>query len=590
MKRRDFLKASVAVALTAGGSLPVVKARAATPSRLIDAHCHIFNADDLPIVQFIEKVALPQQADFKQYATKYGHALRFMVRFLADWMKEDAPGAVAETDLIQKIDSGLAQPRTREQIREQEIGYLADLIERFKNLRIREKSFPFQDQLIAYYLPGAVVAFLHREAYPESFTDTGIGNIDHAFDPDYWRDSKDLARQVYLQAKGPMSRYLRWGLIFTRHRFEIADELNRIHGDRAKLMTPALVDFSRWLNDKYEVNLPAQVRVMGMIARRKGTLRIHGYAPFDPLREAVHRKTNQGDESPFALAKRAVAEEGFIGIKLYPPMGFLPLDNAKKLSAGDYPRRLQKIFGTKLNVALDAALSDLYCWCVAEEVPILSHAADSNGSDEGYEHRANPDNWAVVTQNFPGVRLALAHFGDFQAGFDRPGNRRPKLSNTWEWKMAALSKQSTESQVFIDISYMTTPLLDKNHARRQEVLRMLRTLRTEFGSIAERLLFGTDWLMFGKEGGFAAFNRNARFAEQVVELFEEAGFLPVECERIMYFNAGNFLGLALPPNQVGNRQRLNKFYGENSLPAGWLDDFPIQPGGTPAGRQCPSVL
>ena len=178
---------------------------------------------------------------------------------------------------------------------------------------------------------------------------------------------------------------------------------------------------------------------MGRIARRDGTMRVHGYAPFDPLREALYRKRNESGKSPLDLIKRALTSEGFIGVKLYPPMGFLPYDNAKTLNS-DFPKHLEPIFGKKLGVALDAVFDDFYCWCVAEQVPVLAHAADPNGADENYSKRARPDNWAVVTGKFPGIRVSLAHFGDFDAGFDRSGNRNPRLSNTLDWRIAMLSR------------------------------------------------------------------------------------------------------------------------------------------------------
>ena len=54
--RRDFIKGCAAAAL-ANPLFASLRADAMTVVAIVDAHCHIFNGDDLPIVQFIEKVA-----------------------------------------------------------------------------------------------------------------------------------------------------------------------------------------------------------------------------------------------------------------------------------------------------------------------------------------------------------------------------------------------------------------------------------------------------------------------------------------------------------------------------------------------------
>jgi predicted TIM-barrel fold metal-dependent hydrolase len=579
MRRRTFLAGASSTALLAVGWPRLSFADTHQSARIIDCHCHIFNADDLPIVGFVERVVLPSRDEFKKYETQYGNVIRFLVRYLAEWMKENAPDTEDEIAELEKFKAGQARPRSPAKIRVDDIDQIADLIDGLKDLRIRGERFTFREGIVSAYLPGVVVGLMHREAYPERFTDTGIGNRDGAFDPDHWVISEELAKKLYDEGKGPIAHYLRWGSVFTHFRHELADELTRIHGDRLKLVTPALIDYSNWLDDRADVKLASQVEVMGRIARRAGAIPVHGFAPFDPLREAIHRKAGSPGESPLALAKRAVREESFIGVKLYPPMGFLPLGNAKTLFAGDYPPHLKRIFGNAMNVALDAALADLYAWCVAEQVPVLAHAADSNGAGQGYSKRADPSHWRLVTEKFPGIRLSLAHFGDFDAGFDRPGNRNPKLSGTWEWHLAELVRVSPTSLVFADLSYLSTVLLEPADNRRREVVRMLKGIRAEFGGIAQRMLFGTDWIMFGNEAAFDTYNRKGQLADRVGDLLNSADFGDPEIDAVMYGNATSFLGLTLPPERAGNRQRLKKFYEANALDAGWLSEIAVQPGG-----------
>jgi len=574
MLRREFISRAGAFAV-AGAFLPTDRASAAAPAAIVDAHCHIFNGDDLPVVGFMEKVVLPQQPEFKDYVTQYGHVIRFFVRFLTDSLREKTKTAHDEVGVLDEIKAGTKTPRSQGAIRQADVDLLTEIIENLRNVHINGRAFPFREGLVSYYLPAIVIGNLHREAYPAIYKHKGLDNIDGEFDWQTWRSSGDLAADVYRDGRGPLSHYLRWALLFTHYRYEIADELARIHGNSVRLLLPALVDYSNWLNDPYDVKLSAQVTVMGRIARRKGSIRVHGYAPFDPLREALHRYNNLTTESPLALVKRAVAEEGFIGVKLYPPMGFLPYQNKPTLSAGDYPAHLDKGFRKTMSGALDAVLADLYSWCVAEQVPVLAHAANSNGAEPDYSARANPDNWAAVAKAFPGIRLSLAHFGDFELGFAKPNRPKPKLEATWEWKMAKLSQSNPQSLIYIDMSYLQRAMLNADNGQRKEIQRMLDEMRGNFTGLGDRLLFGTDWLMFGRELGFPAFDRDGRYAERVGDVLRAAEFDQPARDRIMSSNAGNFLGLNLPETAHGNRARLKQFYAKHGLDDSWLNGFPV---------------
>src|SRR5262245_4904576 len=71
-----------------------------------------------------------------------------------------------------------------------------------------------------------------------------------------------------------LGRYIRWALLYTRHRYELAEELDQLHGkvgqkSRIVLMTPAIVDFSKWLEDEDQLSIEQQVDVMARVACRK---------------------------------------------------------------------------------------------------------------------------------------------------------------------------------------------------------------------------------------------------------------------------------------------------------------------------------
>ena len=72
MRRRDFVAGGIALAGKA--ALPVSGwAQPAAPriDRIIDAHCHIFNAADLPIEGFTKKIMVPKSAQTSELVARF---------------------------------------------------------------------------------------------------------------------------------------------------------------------------------------------------------------------------------------------------------------------------------------------------------------------------------------------------------------------------------------------------------------------------------------------------------------------------------------------------------------------------------------
>ena len=573
MKRREFVFGGTAAFGAAQLPFLISKGRADVPQRLIDAHCHVFNADDLPVVGFVEKVVVNEHPDFIKAFQNFPYAAHFYVRFLGDWLQKKAPSGQEEIDHLSNPDDA----RSAARIRDDEIKYVVDLITQLQGLYFAGKNIPVGDLIFGFYAPNVIIGLMHREAFPIVFNGKGAGNTDGAYSPDHWYDPDFLAPYLYDRGKGPVSRYLKWGLRLTRYRSELVDELSRVHDGKARLVTPALIDYSHWLDDKHDVKLAQQVAVMARIARRPGHTRVHGFAPFDPLREAIYRVAPQPEaEEPLALVKRAVGENGFVGVKLYPPMGFKPIGNIR-FAVGEFPKHIRDTFKKKnIGGELDHVLTDLFTWCAAEQVPILAHASDSNGSAPGYSARANPDYWAAVVDLFPTLRLSLAHFGDFDEAF--PNARRPnpqQLVDTWEWKMAKLISAYPNSLIFADMSYFRAAMLAADNQVRRKVVQLFKDTLKAFPLLAKRLMFGSDWVMLGQEERFGGLGDDGRYVDRVDDLLREVALAQGDREAIMFANPSIYLGLDKAQATGGNRVRLRKFYADHNLADGWLDELVV---------------
>ena len=413
MRRREFLAAGSAAA----GVMVVPKLAwtqpAAPPIRYIDAHCHISNASDLPIVGFVEKAVLPNLENLKIDAAKYRETIRFYLTYLAAWVVGRGYSASTERDRLIAIANGTGSKRTPEKIEEDEIAALSSLIEDLRNRRPPRVSGRLTEQMLASIAPQILIGLMHREAFPDRFWVKGYdrqalnNNADGAFTPENWSPSPFVAQDLYRTGRGPVTFYAKWALHFTRFRFELANELHAIHARRSVLLTPALIDYSRWLDVNDPTPLADQIEVMAQISRQKiepGTPRVHGFVAFDPLRQLIHEKLGRPvSESPMALVERAIEGEkrleggreivthkGFIGVKLYPPMGFRAAGNVSIGTAFPCSVRFgsgspgygtectgrtnaRDALGNTPGKLLDDVLARLYAWCVAHNVPILTH-------------------------------------------------------------------------------------------------------------------------------------------------------------------------------------------------------------------------
>jgi predicted TIM-barrel fold metal-dependent hydrolase len=591
MRRRDFLVGSLA-ALTNIYALPKMALAVGSPlpSKIIDVHCHIFNARDIPMVDFVEKAFVNTHPEIKRQVGPYEDLLDFVLHDLAKWLRTKAFTAKTE---IKQIDDN----KTRE-IADEDIKALTELIEkwRWEGKAILRSGLKIDKKLIGFYLPTTVIGFLHREVSPGTFDGpqqftfgNALDNSDDAFTREKWFDSDFLAAEAYKQLPGPMSRAIIWGLLFSRYRFELADELHhKIHGKRTVLLVPALVDFAKWLDASDPTSIAEQVDVMARISRRSASperARVHGFVPFDPLRQAIHDKLGRPtSEAPLATVQNAVEKSGFIGVKLYPPMGFRPSNNVGagddfpcfvrygKGSPGYAPKCIDAKntpdgLGKDPGMLIDQALETLFAWCDQRGVPIMAHTNNSNAAGPGYGTRADPKYWEPVMKSHQKLRINLAHFGSFSGAFVNDKFHQDLLPMTWEWEIGKLI-ESSNGRIFADLSYFSEAL---GADRKEQILICMSEFKKAFLTSGKALMYGSDWTMIGKESTFPVPFAAAQYPEIVAEFLAKTDYKD-DLNDIFFGNAVRFLGLAENIGSDSTRTRLQIFYGGGEK-ADWLKQF-----------------
>lgn len=377
---------------------------------------------------------------------------------------------------------------------------------------------------------------------------------------------------------------LEWAKLFGKPRRELIARLasfyTATHHD-CELITPAMVDFSTWLlhPDTEGKRLTDQVALMGAIAKLPGRPRVHGFVGFDPVRAILaplgHNPaggTALPVIDPHTLVRNAIAHHGFLGVKLYPPMGFRALNNGKgditfsknvkTFVAAALNRPDLQIDDRELGRMIDDELKKLYRYCADEGVPILAHAFNSNQAEACTGWRASPQYWGEVIEQFSTpakpLRLCLGHFGSFDA-HEQFKSCSDFSAKAWEVIIGGILKQAGGEFVFADLSYLSEVLDqgDGAQARRKKMRNQFKDFIANNDAKAEHICYGSDWIMLGREPG------HERYHIALGDfLRKDVGLNADQLANIYSRNAVRFLGLR-PGDK--NRERLEKFYQDNNI-------------------------
>jgi predicted TIM-barrel fold metal-dependent hydrolase len=554
--RRDVLKAGL-LFLTA--PLFNASALAKKPRRFIDVHCHFFNAADIPIRGFLERVVLSDYASSQTRGKEAEASIsvsiwKGMVAKLADLMlKNKAPTPQEEMACLSAGSSCGGNARylksAKETPAQKTQNALADVLERHYQTSQQKSSSPQAAEKNENV--DAFVDFVLEEmkASAPASSSKSMKSLGSSL-----RNSAESIAQFLTSGRSAFSRYFDWAQVLTDYRENIAAKYYSLYdtGSARLLMSaPALVDYNYWLEDQSPSPLQQQVELMGLLSLKQPTP-MHGFVAFDPLR-AVRGKP--GDPSPLDIAKEAVERHGFLGVKLYSPMGFKPTGNADgALVFPAFASQNERGFGEKL----DAALDGLYAWCNAEEVPILAHTTDSQSAGPDFAARAEPRFWEKVLAKYPKLKLNLAHFGNFSQAFGKESKPLRDYGKTWEHEIAELIKRGRYPSLYADISYFWWVL--EGSAEKEHIKAAKKLFVRYFDAAdpkAERLMFGTDWNMTGKSQGTADYVAN------VEAFFRDVGLTEKQLDNLFRKNALRFLGLN---GSTKATRRLAKFYEAGGKP------------------------
>jgi predicted TIM-barrel fold metal-dependent hydrolase len=306
------------------------------------------------------------------------------------------------------------------------------------------------------------------------------------------------------------------------------------------LFVPMLVDYDGWAGDKARSPLPDQIAVHGALARRSivrpvSGARLHPFVAFDPLRS-----------DGLDLVQTAVQKEGFIGVKVYPPVGFAPTCNARLLT------------GNKKAGDIDKSLDALYDYCTKNDVPITTHCASANEFGLGLRDLVAPHRWEPVLRRFPKLRLNLGHFGHMYGVDPKTG-----FKSCDAWIRQASYLMENFQNVYGDLSGSDLNL----DATADAYARLLKQAFLRYPSVPKRLMYGSDWWL--NRFSDAAPDYLNRFKASFAKRFPGETALLAD---VLGGNALRFLGFAeAGGGRAANGDRVARLYraaGQPSPP--WL--------------------
>lgn len=544
MERRSFLAGIAAASLVslvpnrgAAAGLQAATTGMLDAIRGVDAHCHIFNASDLPVTPFVVEVLLKQAPDSP--LNKLGARALGILQRRAPSAREEMDWLARRTDWA-TFTSSASLMRDARTMQATEVT-ADDSDARFRDawMEIAEEDpQSFNAFFGGYAETQARNPIVAADAAAEMLSSPNLAKIVRT-NP----DTVNFLVTQELSISGKIGAYLSFLKTFLRYRYENALTLSALHGKagqrRIGLFTPALVDFDLWIGSTdcaQTVPSPIgdQIALTARIATHSNQ-KIRCLAPFNPLRAIV-------DPGYFPMIEKAASKFGCLGFKLYPPMGFAPYGS---------PDGTVRALSCKTGITganINETMERFFAMCARERIPILAHGSPTNapGGDAVKALLGGPAYWEQAFKQFPAyfkgadpaVKVCIGHFG----GLSTKGH-----THGWASRLADMMK--AHECLYVDTSYFDGLLAGGTAAKD-----LMGRLRQVMGStvVLERTMYGSDWSMLAQEIGAESYPTVIEKALDDMRLTEAAK------DAIFYGNAYRFYGLRA--NGMG-RQRFLEAQG-----------------------------
>jgi predicted TIM-barrel fold metal-dependent hydrolase len=547
--RRDFV-AAVAGALAALPACaetailcpgdPAVS-NAATPLT-IDTHAHFFNGSDLQIREFLSQTTVGPDSELYSLVHAMGALLQRTAWHLAPSGQRELAAIRRYAALLKDCGGGADQLRSASASSFRE-GY-----------DIGRRQLQSAADMAYQSTEGASV--LGPKA-----GNKGLGAAIAGLPPTY--DEFEERRSdgaTILGSQPTVLGYLQFVLHHFNHRhvnaIDYLTTYSRKSARKIDLVVACMVDYDYWLarGGATPTPLADQVEVMSQVSILLGG-RVHGFAPFCPFRETITAGPDGVGDS-MRLVRRAIETRGFIGVKLYPPMGFAAWGNTGKTVWKGKSTLLPVAADPDFGKRLDESMEKLFTYCLANEVPVLAHTNHSNGPYEEFKDLAGSEYWSRALEKFKGLKVSFGHFGDTDLE-DHDGQRTRAFL-----ELVTAGTGSAGANTYADSSYFAGVLF--NQVKVADTLQALYATSRDH-VLYDRLMYGTDWTMILPQVHVERYLSDFIDVMRRIQAAPQWGAESPKNLADAFFgqNAADYLGLR---RGKPNRNRLESFYAANGVP------------------------
>lgn len=331
---------------------------------------------------------------------------------------------------------------------------------------------------------------------------------------------KQLKAKIRSDAIAPAADYVKFILLMLSSEAALCDTL--LNGYRPEqnvnLVVHLMMDMQKAFSNEqpYYPFYKTQIKRMADVVNSSHG-RVTGFVAFDPRRSDGLKIVKYG------------LRRGNCGVKIYPPLGYLPFGNT---------------------IEERARFEQLYRHCQQERIPILAHCSPVGfEARKGDGVRSDPDGWVEVLETFPDLLLAYGHAGGRAVKNVDPATGKNAYYPGWyakndgEWNSRRnFARKVVEHcwkypNVYCDFSYFIDMLDDKDKARRfkQRFIAAYQDQNHDH-RFADKAMYGSDWPMPRMS------RRQGEYLDFMIDLFKDPALKPHKA-KFFYKNAQRFLNL-----------------------------------------------
>ena len=204
-------------------------AQSATPrvDRIIDVHCHVFNAADLPIEGFARRILVPKSVQTNELIARfadYPGALEALVHAITVQVQRAAPDMRTEIDTIDTFERDPEKKPTSAWRREEDRRQLRSVLRLiwFNWDVFSERPLSLTEGIALEVALEQIKLFLFQQIH-EDFGKPDLTAEDREVLGGLTPFQVDAMADELYSRDDLLGRYIRWALLYTRHRYELTE-------------------------------------------------------------------------------------------------------------------------------------------------------------------------------------------------------------------------------------------------------------------------------------------------------------------------------------------------------------------------------